>query len=437
MAGCEGSASTKFLMGTLRCNRPLENIALALYEADALGALYTGVVDSYHSPRLSQLRRMLKSVLPPLHRQLAKRRIVAFPSGMVHGDWTWEVLRNVAHRLGISLVLQNWCWDHGVFRLDRKCARLIQQPQFAAFLGVEHGCLFALREAQKRGKKTVLVCLSPHHSYRRKWVDQEYDRFPELLTDSTRRLMASARRADARRDEEANLADLILTNSMLTSRSLVEAGFPPAKMIALPHGAPPTIPDSALPPAPRYPLRFVYAGRVAVHKGVHYLLNAWNMLAPGKSAELHLYGAVALPQICLRRCDGQVTVHGRVPEDELLAAYIESSVLVFPTLYDGFGECVIQALARGLPVITTVNAGAADLIEDGKNGFRVRPRDVHGLAERMEWCIRHPDELLAMRRYALASARRRTWSAYRASVRRQLLGSRDPRAADVEEPSAS
>jgi len=71
-------------------------------------------------------------------------------------------------------------------------------------------------------------------------------------------------------------------------------------------------------------------------------------------------------------------------------------------------------------VITTVNAGAADLIEDGRNGFVVPPADVDALAERLAWCLDHADELVAMRRHAAATAARWTWHEFRADFRRKL-----------------
>jgi glycosyltransferase involved in cell wall biosynthesis len=83
---------------------------------------------------------------------------------------------------------------------------------------------------------------------------------------------------------------------------------------------------------------------------------------------------------------------------------------------------VSEAFANGLPVITTTNAGAADLVTDRKDGFVIPPADGDALVETMRWCTRHRDELFAMRRTALAAAARRTWAHFRGEFHRALIG---------------
>jgi glycosyltransferase involved in cell wall biosynthesis len=81
---------------------------------------------------------------------------------------------------------------------------------------------------------------------------------------------------------------------------------------------------------------------------------------------------------------------------------------------------VTEALSRGLPVVTTGNAGAAELIDEGTTGFVVAPADATALAARMEWCASHPSEVLEMRPRALDAARAMTWARFRADLREKL-----------------
>src|SRR6185436_11275715 len=108
-----------------------------------------------------------------------------------------------------------------------------------------------------------------------------------------------------------------------------------------------------------------------------------------------------------------ITFHGSVAAAELSAVYRDASVLILPTLCDGFGLVVSEALAHGLPVITTHNAGASDAVFHGRTGFVVPPADFNALRSTLTWCAEHPDDLFAMRRPALASAARWTWTDYR------------------------
>jgi len=71
-------------------------------------------------------------------------------------------------------------------------------------------------------------------------------------------------------------------------------------------------------------------------------------------------------------------------------------VHVFPTILDGFGRNIIEAMACGLPVITTPNCAGPDLIEDGVSGFIVPIRDIDCICERLHWIYSHPDEAMQM-----------------------------------------
>lgn len=407
----------RFLLATSASNANVQHIALALHEAGALGAYHTGCVDHFQGRWPRRLRRAVEGFAPGLDQTLKRRRISTVPEALIHAHWGWEGARTLVGKIGLSARVEDWLWERGEIGLDRGSARLLEGRAFDAFFGVEHGSLWSIMAAGRSGKKSVVAFLSPHHSVRERWVDREYASFPELAAPHTRRLSELARRRDARRDKEATLADAIYANSRFTARSLVEAGFPDQKIFSVSLGGPPVIPDEALPSKLSGPPRVVYAGSVSVAKGTHHLLQAWEKLGTRGAAELHLYGRRLLPQQCFSRCGSDVVFHGAVSQVELFAAFRRAAVLVFPTLCDGFGAVLSEAMANGLPVITTANAGAADLIEEGRNGFVVAPADPGGLADRIDWCLRHPTELIEMRRHALATARRWTWRDFRTALR--------------------
>ena len=88
-------------------------------------------------------------------------------------------------------------------------------------------------------------------------------------------------------------------------------------------------------------------------------------------------------------------------------------VLVFPSLFEGFGLVILEAMSRGLPVITTAHTAGPDLIEDGHDGFLVPIRSAAAIAEKLEGLRREPARLAAMREAARTKAAARTWDAYR------------------------
>ncbi len=113
---------------------------------------------------------------------------------------------------------------------------------------------------------------------------------------------------------------------------------------------------------------------------------------------------------------------GSVPQHVLFSAYEQADVLVFPTLSDGFGMVVLEAFARGLPVITTDQAGAADLVRPGENGLVVPAGDREALSRALEWCLDNRPALYRMRQAALDTARNWQWPQYRAALADRLSG---------------
>jgi glycosyltransferase involved in cell wall biosynthesis len=91
----------------------------------------------------------------------------------------------------------------------------------------------------------------------------------------------------------------------------------------------------------------------------------------------------------------------------------ESHVLVLPSIEDGFGLVMAEAMACGCPVIASTNTGGADLFADGKEGFLVPIRDPQAIADKMQTLVDDP----ALRGRMSAAARSRVsqiggWSDY-------------------------
>ena len=162
---------------------------------------------------------------------------------------------------------------------------------------------------------------------------------------------------------------------------------------------------------------FLNAGTQNLRKGLHLLYQAWKQLQPqADKAALQLIGKMELPESLRRGLPGDVQIEGSIPHRELLNRYQEASVFVLPSLADGFGMVVTEAMSRGLPVITTENTGAADLITHGENGFVIPANDAEALHHQMNWCIENRHRLPEMGRKAVETARSWQWSDYRAEL---------------------
>jgi glycosyltransferase involved in cell wall biosynthesis len=264
---------------------------------------------------------------------------------------------------------------------------------------------------------------APESEFAHKVLDAEMARFPELKTpyhSYTAKL--EGRRTEHRR-AEWHLADVVIAASSYIKKSFAVAGLDVAKVRVIPFGAPAVAPkDSAFKgcrPLTDPPV-FLWAGTFGIRKGAHYLIDAWRRADFGRHARLKVYGTVALPERALKPLPDGIELCGTVSRSELMAQYVASDALIFPTLSDGFGMVVTEAWSCGLPVITTDGAGAADLLKPSRNGLLIPAGSSDSIIEALDWCLQHRTELRSMREGARETAARWQWQDYRLSLARTL-----------------
>jgi glycosyltransferase involved in cell wall biosynthesis len=178
----------------------------------------------------------------------------------------------------------------------------------------------------------------------------------------------------------------------------------------IPYGAPT---DYFRPqPKPDNTFRIIYAGRLSPRKGAHYLLQAWKSLKLPQ-AELMIVGSNMMPHDWFAPYQDLCRQVASVSHMSLNQYYSAADVLVFPSLIEGFGLVLTEAMACGIPIITTPNTAGPDLITDGVEGFIVPIRDVDALKEKLEWCYQNPDALAEMGKAARRKAESLSWENYR------------------------
>ena len=241
-----------------------------------------------------------------------------------------------------------------------------------------------------------------------------YRTIEEVMREEARRwptAMSAAPAAERlwkqrRKDEELSLATTISVASSFTRRSLerVEARQP---IVVAPYGFPvDSLRLRDRPPSGRFTALSV--GTHDLRKGTPYLLEAWKRAAI-PDAELRLVGPLRLSKSFLDGYAGLFTRVPHVPKRLLDGQYSAADVLVFPTLGDGFGLVIQEAMSCGTPVITTPCGGGPECITDGVEGWLVPPRDVDALVHRLREAAANRDRLAEMGRAARARAEGWTW----------------------------
>jgi glycosyltransferase involved in cell wall biosynthesis len=146
-----------------------------------------------------------------------------------------------------------------------------------------------------------------------------------------------------------------------------------------------------------------FVGGSVLRKGVYYLLKAWKQLGL-KDGKLLLKasqsGLQEVPKIwSLIEGDPSIEIVGYVEDMEDF--YRRCDLFVLPSIDEGFGMVVFEAMACSLPVIITQNVGSGDFIEDGKQGYIVDIRDPNAIEEKVRYLNQNRDLMSSMSQKAL------------------------------------
>ena len=158
------------------------------------------------------------------------------------------------------------------------------------------------------------------------------------------------------------------------------------------------------------PGRVLCVGRVGLSKGSHYLAEAARLLLRRRvRCDVRVVGPYDPAVIARPEFQGPAYV-GQVPRSKVIDEFRRADVFVFPTLCDSFGIVQLEAMACGVPVITTPNCGA--VVRDGVDGFIVPIRDAAAIADKVELLLGDRELRARMSANARERAREFTWARY-------------------------
>lgn len=219
---------------------------------------------------------------------------------------------------------------------------------------------FSLEAFQNTKAKKVLIRDSSHIETQMEILKDEYQKrgrnFTEKHTGVQREL------------EEYRLCDSLIVLSEFAKNSFLSHGILENKIHKLTLGTDLSLftPDSH---STKLPLKVVYFGALSFIKGVPYLIDAFKRISPSL-ATLELIGPLT-GEIKTDDLPPHIHYHPPLKHPELAKKLREFDVFVFPTLEDGFGQTLLQAMASGLVPVVTENCGAGEIIEKGKNGVKI------------------------------------------------------------------
>ena len=344
-------------------------------------------------------------------REAGRHAATRLPDG-----WRRALTRHETGPFSVDAVFQ--AFDRAVARRVRRHRR--GREEIGAVYAYEDGAAETFRAAAERGWRRFYDLPIGYWRAGQAVFAEEAEREPAWAPTLTGRGDSGAKLA--RKDAELVRADAVFVASRFTEKTLREhapAGVCPARVHVIPYGAPEPVgeADSALAHgggSESRPLRVLFAGSLGQRKGLSYLLKAVEILGR-RRVELTLLG--------MKTAEGcaplEAATHAHrwvpsLPHAGVLAEMARADVLVFPSLFEGFGLVIPEAFSRGLPVIATAHTALPDLLTgDGVEGFVVPLRSAGRIAERLECLAADPARLRAMQRAALARAASLRWEDYR------------------------
>lgn len=213
--------------------------------------------------------------------------------------------------------------------------------------------------------------------------------------------------------------EFFLAPSHFVQRGLEYCGIQSDSIFVLPYGTnfepqkePQMIPDV---------VRFIYVGQVTHRKGMHYLLKAFSELEPF-GVEIDIIGGWPSNSELYRMYKGfrNIRFHGNILHAQVREMLLQDNVFVFPSLSEGLSLSCLEAMSCGLPIICSVNSGANDFVQNGYNGFVIRPDDISALKEKILFFYNNPKEIVEFSKNTLNTIGEITWDTYSARINRLL-----------------
>ena len=213
---------------------------------------------------------------------------------------------------------------------------------------------------------------------------------------------------------EHQLAHRIVVGGSFARDTLVAQGIPAGKIIVNPYGvdwarfaAAPAVDRNARP------FRFLFLGSHLARKGLPVLLEAWRALGPRRGdAELWLAGHCGDRERALIPALPGLKICGLVAHADVPALLAQTDVFVLPSFFEGFGLVLLEALAAGVPFISTPATGAVDLPADARLGSLVPAGSTDALLAALAQALAQPPDRTAVRAAVKLIEPQFSWEAY-------------------------
>ncbi|MBO9699685.1 MAG: glycosyltransferase family 4 protein [Sporocytophaga sp.] len=388
-------------------NANVRAAAVGMKEAGLLNEFHTSIAVFPDDPlfKLSRLRGPFS--------EMGRRVFDPSLKDLTYSSPLWEIGRLISSKVGFSSLIEHekglFCVDSVYRRVDKIVAKTLIKKNngFSAVYAYEDGALHSFDIAKHLGLSCYYDLPIGYWRTARNLMKSELEKWPEwagTLTgfkDSDEKL--------SNKDKELKLADRIFVASTFTAKTLQDYPGNLAKVDIIPYGFP-TVGESR-----KYghhkSLKVLFVGGLSQRKGIAYLFEAADYL--GAAVELTIVGQ--RPVEDCQPLNASLSKHKWIPSlshGDILKIMREQDVLVFPSLFEGFGLVITEAMSQGTPVITTDRTAGPDLIENGENGWIIEAGSTDALIKALEELLYNPGKIVSVGKGAMETAIKRPWHVY-------------------------
>lgn len=333
--------------------------------------------------------------------------------------WPWyEAARLLASKAGFEGLIAHekglFCVDAVYRRHDKRVATKLPKSAATAVYAYEDGALESFKAAKAQGISCLYDLPIGYWRAARQLLEAERQRWPEWA--STISGFKDSEQKLARKDEELRLADRIIVASQFTARTLKLFTGVLAPVEVVPYAFPDVGTEKPYTGSRlNKPLKVLFVGGLSQRKGIADLFAAAEALH--RHITLTVVGYKAAPD-CepLNQALTRHRWYPSLPHHDILKLMREHDVLVFPSLFEGFGLVITEAMSQGTPVITTDRTAGPDLITHGDNGWLVRAGSAQAIQEALEELLCRPALIKSAGKAAHETAKGRPWSVYKAEL---------------------
>ncbi|NEQ62393.1 MAG: glycosyltransferase family 4 protein [Moorea sp. SIO4A1] len=374
-----------------------------LYQAKLLEYFYTDICATKGWPRL------LHAIPSPLQPAGVKRLLGRVPTGIPreriiafnHLGWTYAQKLRQARTTDETTAA--FLWSGKAF-----CQLVLQhglKPATGIYTFNSAG-LEILQAARYQGMDTVMEQTIAPRALEQELLLEEQENFPGWETPLGKD--THLEEYTLREQKEWEQADTIICGSEFVRQGIIACGGSGDRCKVIPYG----IDMLSFPKLKRHrqtePLRVLTVGSVGLRKGSPYVLKAAQKLR-GK-AVFRMVGPIGVQTEAQSLLSKNVELIGPIPRSEILAQYAWADIFLLPSLCEGSATVIYEALATGLPVICTPNAGS--VVRDGYEGFIVSIRDVEAIVDKVELLASNPELRAEMSDLAIQRAKEFTLESY-------------------------